>query len=152
MHRFIPIYAQWQGARITELGVKHHARKFGSSKYGLERIFKVVLDLLVVVFLRSFFAKPIYLFGGFGIASIIISCATIALATALRLFLHISLIQTPLPLLSALLFLVGVMSVLLGLVAEMMVRTYYESQGARAYLVRELINFRDRSSPNTLPE
>jgi dolichol-phosphate mannosyltransferase len=149
MHRFIPIYAQWQGARITELSVTHHAREFGASKYGLERIFKVVLDLLVVVFLRRFFAKPIYVFGGFGIASIILSVVTIILAIGLRLFLHISLIQTPLPLLSALLFLVGVMSILLGLVAEMMVRTYYESQGARAYLVRELINFSGGSGPDT---
>lgn len=149
MHRFIPIYAQWQGARITELDVTHHAREFGASKYGLERIFKVVLDLLVVVFLRRFFAKPIYLFGGFGIASIILSFVTIILAIGLRLFLHISLIQTPLPLLSALLFLVGVMSILLGLVAEMMVRTYYESQGARAYLVRELINFGGGPGSNT---
>jgi dolichol-phosphate mannosyltransferase len=148
MHRFIPIYAQWQGARITELAVAHHAREFGRSKYGLERIFKVVLDLLVVVFLRNFFAKPIYLFGGFGIASIILAFVTIVLAIGLRIFLHISLIQTPLPLLSALLFLVGMMSILMGLVAEMMVRTYYESQGARAYLVRELINFGGRSGPD----
>lgn len=152
MHRFIPIYAQWQGARITELSVAHHAREFGSSKYGLERVFKVVLDLLVVVFLRRFFAKPIYLFGGCGIAAIILSFVTIGLAIGLRLFLHVSLILTPLPLLSALLFLVGVMSILLGLVAEMMVRTYYKSQGARAYLVRELINFGDGFSPNTAPK
>jgi glycosyltransferase involved in cell wall biosynthesis len=148
MHRFIPIYAQWQGARIAELAVAHHPRRFGNSNYGLERVFKVVLDLLVVVFLRRFFAKPIYLFGGFGIASIILSFATIGLAIGLRIFGHVSLILTPLPLLSALLFLVGVMSLLLGLVAEMMVRTYYESQGARAYLVRELINFRDGSRSN----
>ena len=152
MHRFIPIYAQWQGARIAELSVTHHAREFGSSKYGLERIFKVVLDLLVVVFLRNFFAKPIYLFGGFGIASIILAFVTIILAIGLRIFLHISLIQTPLPLLSALLFLVGMMSILMGLVAEMMVRTYYESQGARAYLVRELINFGDRTASKTAPK
>jgi dolichol-phosphate mannosyltransferase len=147
MHRFIPIYAQWQGARITELSVAHHARKFGKSKYGLERVFKVVLDLLVVVFLRNFFAKPIYLFGGCGIAAIILSFITIGLALAMRIFFHVSLILTPLPLLSALLFLVGMMSILMGLVAEMMVRTYYESQGARAYLVRELINFDGRSTP-----
>jgi glycosyltransferase involved in cell wall biosynthesis len=152
MHRFIPIYAQWQGARITELEVSHHSRRFGSSNYGLERIFKVVLDLLVVVFLRRFFAKPMYLFGGFGIASILLSFATIALALGLRIFLHISLILTPLPLLSALLFLVGAMSILMGLVAEMMVRTYYESQGARAYLVRELVNFGAGPAPNTSPK
>jgi dolichol-phosphate mannosyltransferase len=152
MHRFIPIYAEWQGARITELPVAHHARQFGRSNYGLERIFKVVLDLLVVVFLRRFFAKPIYIFGGFGIASIILSFATIAFAIALRLFFRISLILTPLPLLSALLFLVGIISILLGLVAEMLVRTYYESQGARAYLVRELINFDGGSGPNAPPK
>ncbi|MBR0695282.1 glycosyltransferase family 2 protein [Bradyrhizobium lablabi] len=150
MHRFIPIYAEWQGARITEIPVTHHARRFGASNYGLERIFKVVLDLLVVMFLRRYFAKPIYLFGGFGIASIIASIATITLAIALRLFARISLILTPLPLLAALLFLVGIISILLGLVAEMLVRTYYESQGARAYLVRELINFVD-SSPTETP-
>jgi dolichol-phosphate mannosyltransferase len=152
MHRFIPIYAEWQGARITELPVAHHPRKFGTSNYGLERIFKVVLDLLVVFFLRRYFAKPIYIFGGFGIVSIILSFATIALAIALRIFLRISLILTPLPLLSALLFLVGIVSVLMGLLAEMLVRTYYESQGARAYLVRELINFSDGSAPNSLPK
>jgi glycosyltransferase involved in cell wall biosynthesis len=152
MHRFIPIYAEWQGARITELPVAHHARQFGSSNYGLERIFKVVLDLLVVVFLRRFFAKPIYIFGGFGIASVVLSFVTISFAIALRVFLRISLILTPLPLLSALLFLVGIISILLGLVAEMLVRTYYESQGARAYLVRELINFSGDSGPDTLAE
>lgn len=141
MHRFIPIYAEWQGARITELPVAHHARQFGASNYGLERIFKVVLDLLVVMFLRRYFAKPIYLFGGFGLISIVAAFGTIALAILLRFAAHISLIQTPLPLLAALLFLVGMISILLGLVAEMLVRTYYESQGARAYLVGELINF-----------
>src|SRR6185437_11740339 len=99
MHRFIPIYAQWQGARITELSVTHHARKFGKSKYGLERVFKVVLDLLVVVFLRNFFAKPIYLFGGCGIAAIILSFLTIGSALFMRIFFHVSLILTPLPLL-----------------------------------------------------
>lgn len=146
MHRFIPIYAEWQGARITELPVAHHARQFGASNYGLERIFKVVLDLLVVMFLRRYFAKPIYLFGGFGLISIIAAFATIALAILLRFAAHISLIQTPLPLLAALLFLVGMISILLGLVAEMLVRTYYESQGARAYLVGELINFQGETA------
>jgi dolichol-phosphate mannosyltransferase len=146
MHRFIPIYAEWQGARITELPVLHHARQFGASNYGLERIFKVTLDLLVVIFLRKYFAKPIYLFGGFGLISVLASFVTIGVAILLRLFAGLSLILTPLPLLAALLFLVGIISILLGLVAEVLVRTYYESQGARAYLVRELINF-DDSSP-----
>ena len=67
MHRFIPIYASWMGAKVTELPVRHHPRRFGQSKYGLERIVKVVLDLIVVKFLDRYFVKPIYVFGGFGI-------------------------------------------------------------------------------------
>jgi dolichol-phosphate mannosyltransferase len=140
MHRFIPIYARWQGARITEIPVAHHARQYGVSKYGLNRILKVLLDLGVVIFLHRYFVKPIYVFGGFGAVSIICSFFTIFVAICLRVFWQVSLILTPLPLLAALLFLVGIISVLLGLLAEMIVRTYYESQGARAYTVRELFN------------
>jgi glycosyltransferase involved in cell wall biosynthesis len=145
MHRFIPIYASWQGGRIAQIPVTHHPRKFGKSNYGLERIAKVVLDLIVVMFLDRYFVKPIYVFGGFGIISTLASFATIFFALALRVFWHISLILTPLPLLAALLFLVGSISILLGLLAEMLVRTYYEASGGRAYAVRELINFPSRN-------
>ncbi|HVX75779.1 MAG TPA: glycosyltransferase family 2 protein [Bradyrhizobium sp.] len=146
MHRFIPIYASWQGGRITQIPVAHNPRKFGKSNYGLERIAKVVLDLIVVMFLDRYFVKPIYVFGGFGILSTLASLATIIFALLLRVFAHISLILTPLPLLAALLFLVGSISILLGLLAEMLVRTYYEASGGRAYAVRELINFTDKQT------
>ena len=140
MHRFIPIYARWMGARVTEVPVRHHPRRHGVSKYGLERIVKVILDMIVVKFLDRHFAKPIYVFGGVGLAAIALSFVTLATAVALRIWLHISLIQTPLPLLSALLFLVGTTSILLGLIAEMTVRTYFESQHRPPYLIRESVN------------
>lgn len=144
MHRFIPIYASWMGAKIIELPVRHYPRKFGKSKYGLDRIIKVFLDLIVVKFLDRYFIKPIYIFGTFGIFSIILSLFSFALMVWLRLFDHISMIQTPLPLVSAMTLLVGIMSILMGLLAEMLVRTYFESQQRAAYFVRELVNFEER--------
>jgi glycosyltransferase involved in cell wall biosynthesis len=140
MHRFIPIYARWMGARVTEVPVQHHPRTHGVSKYGLERVVKVILDMIVVKFLDRHFVKPIYVFGSVGLAAIALSFVTLALAIGLRVWAHISLIQTPLPLLSALLFLIGTTSILMGLIAEMTVRTYFESQHRPPYLIRESVN------------
>jgi dolichol-phosphate mannosyltransferase len=140
MHRFIPIYARWMGARVTEIPVQHHPRTRGDSKYGLERIVKVVLDMIVVKFLDRHFVKPIYVFGGVGLISIILACATLVLMIWLRIFEHVSMILTPLPLLSALFFLVGTTSILMGLLAEMTVRTYFESQDRPAYTIRDSMN------------
>jgi glycosyltransferase involved in cell wall biosynthesis len=141
MHRFIPIYASWMGARTTEIPVRHHPRRLGYSKYGLERITKVILDLMVVKFLDQHFVKPIYVFGGFGLFTLAVSFISAAIVLYLKIFKGISMILTPLPLLTALTFLVGFMSLLMGLLAEMLVRTYFESQGRASYHVRELINF-----------
>jgi dolichol-phosphate mannosyltransferase len=141
MHRFIPIYASWMGARVIELPVRHHARHAGESKYGLERIAKVILDLIVVKFLDRYFVKPIYVFGGFGLLCLLAALLSFAYMLYLRIVDGYSMILTPLPVLTALLVSVGVISILLGLVAEMVVRTYFESQNRPAYNVRELINF-----------
>lgn len=140
MHRFIPIYASWQGGKVTEIPVNDFPRSHGRSKYGLERIVKVILDLMVVKFLASYSDKPIYVFGGFGLASIALSFASGLLALYLKFFDHTSFISTPLPLLVALSFITGVMSILMGLIAEIIMRTYYESQGKQVYLVRDTIN------------
>jgi glycosyltransferase involved in cell wall biosynthesis len=140
MHRFIPIYASWMGARVCEMPVRHHARKFGKSKYGLERVAKVILDLLVVKFLDRHFVKPIYVFGGFGLLSLAVSGMVTLWMLWLKIVAGISMIETPLPILAAILFLVGVQSLLMGLLAEMLVRTYFESQNRRSYSVREVIN------------
>jgi dolichol-phosphate mannosyltransferase len=141
MHRFLPIYAKWMGARVIEMPVRHHARCFGKSNYGLKRIFKVLLDLLVIKFLDRYITKPIYIFGGFGLFTMVLSFVVLSLALYLRLFEGVSLILTPLPLFAAMAFLVACMSILMGLLAEVVVRTYFESQGRPPFLVRELTNF-----------
>jgi glycosyltransferase involved in cell wall biosynthesis len=143
MHRFIPIYASWMGAKITEVPVKHHPRKFGKSKYGLGRVAKVILDLIVVKFLDRHFVKPIYVFGGFGIFCLALSAVSILYMLYLKLFEGIAMILTPLPLLSMVTFLLGIMSILMGLLAEMLVRIYFEAQQRTAYAVRDTLNFGD---------
>jgi glycosyltransferase involved in cell wall biosynthesis len=138
MHRFVPIYATWEGARVTEIEVEHHPRRHGRSHYGIGgRTVKVVLDLVVVKFLESYATKPIYVFGGFGFFLLFAGFAT-GLATLYLKFAGIKdLVATPLPLLVALLLVLGVLSILLGLVAELIIRTYYESQGKTVYAVAE---------------
>lgn len=147
MHRFIPVYAAWQGARVTELAVNHRARRFGKSKYGLNRIFKVLLDLLVVRFLFHYITKPIYVFGGFGLVAFLGSFLAAAFALYFKLAHIKDLVSTPLPLLSAMAFLVGFLSVLMGLLAELVIRTYYESQDKRPYLVARVLNAHDGEPP-----
>jgi len=136
MHRFVPIYASWMGARITEISVHHNARLYGKSNYGLERILKVILDILVVKFMDRHLVKPIYVFGGLGFSAIALSFVCLIWALGLKYLEHTSLVQTPLPLLSAMAFLAGIMAILMGIFAEILVRTYFESQGKRAYFVR----------------
>ena len=137
MHRFVPIYATWQGARVTEMAVTHHPRTRGKSNYGIERTLKVVLDLVVVKFLASYATKPIHVFGGFGLFSLLLS----ALAFVWMLYYKLAglkdFVETPLPLVCTMFFLVGCLSILLGLVAELTIRTYYESQGKRTYVLRQ---------------
>ena len=144
MHRFVPIYATWRGARVTEIPVTHHPRTRGRSKYGLERVIKVILDLIVVKFLTSYLTKPIYVFGGFGLLNIGLSVLALAAALTFKLIpldnpwgptWHKDLVETPLPVVSVGLLLLGIQMVLIGLLAEMIMRTYYESQGKRAYVI-----------------
>jgi glycosyltransferase involved in cell wall biosynthesis len=138
MHRFVPIYASWQGARVTEMAVTHHARTRGKSKYGLERTIKVVLDMVVVKFLANYSTKPIYVFGGFGVFSLVMSMLSFMLMLYYKLTGQKDFVQTPLPLVVVMFLLVGCLSILLGLVAELSIRTYYESQGKRTYAIRSI--------------
>ena len=140
MHRFIPIYATWQGASVCEVPVKHHPRTRGSSKYGLERTVKVILDLIVVKFLADYSQKPIYLFGGFGLVNILLSILCFGLMVYYKFWGGKTFVQTPLPVLAAILVLVGFVSILMGLLAELIMRTYYESQDKHIYTVRETLN------------
>jgi dolichol-phosphate mannosyltransferase len=140
MHRFIPIYASWAGARVTEIPVSHHPRLSGVSKYGFARIFKVMLDLITVKFLASYATKPIYVFGGAGFACMGLAVAAGVWAVLLKLRHIADFIQTPLPLLVVTLAIMGVQLVLMGLLAEIMMRTYHESQGKLTYHVRNTLN------------
>jgi dolichol-phosphate mannosyltransferase len=135
MHRFIPIYAYWNGARVTEVPVKHHPRRCGVSKYGLERIPKVILDLLVVVFLHRFGQRPMYVFGSVGLLSVGVGFIAGAAAVYYKFFGSKTFIETPLPLLCVMSVITGVMCFLMGLLAELLVRTYYESQNKATYSV-----------------
>ncbi len=141
MHRFIPAYAAWNGGRVTEIPVAHHPRTIGKSKYSIWRTFKVVLDLLVVKFLTTYFSRPMHFFGIIGFVSIFLGLASGTLALVLKIGWDVSFILTPLPLLTALFLIVGVQFVLMGIIAEMITRTYYESQGKSTYRVAEKINF-----------
>jgi glycosyltransferase involved in cell wall biosynthesis len=140
MHRFIPVFAHAVGAKIIEVPVRHHSRQFGEAKYGLERTFKVLLDLFTVKFLLSYSSKPIYLFGGTGIVIITLSTALLVYLFIRRVFFQISVFGSPLFQLSAMFFILGFQSILMGLIAELQVRTYHESQHKPTYTLRETIN------------
>jgi len=140
MHRFIPIYASWAGARVAEIPVRHHPRRRGTSKYGLSRTYKVVLDLITVKLLGSYSTKPMYFFGGLGL----LSCGAggfFAAWTLVDKFVYqVKAHRNPLLLLAVLLLIVGVQFILMGLVAELLIRTYFESQGKTPYIVRRTVN------------
>ncbi|MHC1713194.1 MAG: glycosyltransferase family 2 protein [Solidesulfovibrio sp.] len=135
MHRFIPIHAAWQGARVTEVGVTHHPRIHGQSNYGMERTVKVILDLMTVKFMDKYAQKPMYLFGGFGLASVGLSVLFFFFMLYCKLFLNKSFIETPLPLAVVMFLLIGIIAIFMGLIAEILMRTYHESQDKPTYLV-----------------
>ncbi|MBW4578607.1 MAG: glycosyltransferase family 2 protein [Tildeniella nuda ZEHNDER 1965/U140] len=139
LHRFLPALAFIEGARITEIPVRHHARRFGKSKYGLDRTFRVIMDLLTVWFMRKFLTKPMHVFGLFGVGSITIGTAIGVYLTAIKIAYGVSIGNRPLLILAVVLVLAGVQLFSVGLLAELLMRTYHESQGRPIYRVREMI-------------
>jgi glycosyltransferase involved in cell wall biosynthesis len=140
MHRFIPVFAHAVGAKITELPVHHHARKFGKAKYGLERTMKVILDLFTVKFLLSYSNKPIYLFGGAGAGLMLIGAIDLLYLFIRRTFFAIPAFSSPLLQVGVMFFIMGFQSILMGLIAELLARTYHESQQKPTYTIRKTIN------------
>ncbi|MGH2369824.1 MAG: glycosyltransferase family 2 protein, partial [Chloroflexota bacterium] len=140
MHRFIPAYLAQVGARIAELPVNHAPRVRGTSKYGIMRTFKVILDLFTVKFLGSFATKPSHVFGSSGLLCLALSFLVAVAMIGQKVTLGVSMIQTPLLLLSAMLFLMGFQAILMGLLSELTMRTYHESQGKRTYVTRQVLN------------
>ncbi len=142
MHRFIPIYASWAGARVTEIPVDHHARTMGKSKYGISRTIKVIFDLMTIKFMASYQTKPIYVFGTFGMLAFFLSVIAGIWAIVLK-FYGTSFILTPLPVITVVMLAISVQFFLMGLLAELSVRTYHESQDKAIYAVREKIGFNE---------
>lgn len=139
MHRFIPVYAASVGAKIAEVPVNHYPRVSGKTKYGLERTVKVILDLFTVKFLVAFASKPIYLFGGTGLGLMAISTIIFIILLIRRIVYTVSVTGSPLFQMSAMFFILGFQSMLMGLIAELLVRTYHESQRKPTYTVRSII-------------
>lgn len=141
MHRFIPAIASWSGAKITEMVVNHRPRVAGVAKYGLERTMKVFLDLMTVKFLGSYATKPIYIFGGLGIFSgfAAIICGLAILYMKFISSEHLAMNRNPLLLLTAILIITTIQLILMGLLAEMIVRTYHESQKRPIYVIRNIL-------------
>ncbi|HYS43009.1 MAG TPA: glycosyltransferase family 2 protein [Geobacteraceae bacterium] len=144
MHRFVPALASQVGARVTELPVRHHPRLHGTSKYGISRTLRVVLDLMTVKFLLSYSTKPIQLFGKWGVYTVFAAFLSGGATLYMKLFEHMNMNRNPLLILTAFLLFMGVQFIVLGLLGELNARTYYEAQGKPIYVVREKINFGER--------
>lgn len=141
MHRFVPALASQVGARVTELPVKHHPRLYGTSKYGISRTVRVVLDLMTVKFLLSYSTKPIQLFGKWGVYTLLAGFFSGLTTVYMKVFEHFSMNRNPLWILTVFLVFMGVQFIVLGLLGELNARTYYEAQGKPIYVVREKLNF-----------
>jgi glycosyltransferase involved in cell wall biosynthesis len=139
MHRFIPVFAHSIGARITELPVRHHPRKFGVAKYGLERTVKVVLDLFTVKFLLDYSHKPMRLFGGAGAILMVLGMGDLLYLFVRRTLYNVPASTSPLLLVGVMLFIIGFQSILMGLIAELLARTYHESQSKPTYTIRAIL-------------
>lgn len=141
MHRFIPAYLYWRGARVGEAPVRYRPRTYGKSNYGISRMYRVVLDLLLIKFLTRYMNRPIHFFGGIGLLSFLLGFIAGGAAVWLKIFTEISFNRTPLPVLTAFFLMVGVQFIVMGVLAEMVMRTYYESQKRTPYQIKEKINF-----------
>jgi glycosyltransferase involved in cell wall biosynthesis len=143
MHRFVPIYASWEGARVTEVPVNHRPRTTGKAKYGLERIYKVLLDLLLLKFLAKYAHRPLHFFGGMGFANLALALLCVLVAFYFKFLGNKTFIETPLPILTVFFALTGILCGLMGILAEILMRTYHESQDRPPYMILETHNIED---------
>ncbi|MFW9263903.1 glycosyltransferase family 2 protein [Nostoc sp. CALU 546] len=139
LHRFLPALAYIEGARITEVPVRHHARRFGRSKYGIWRTFRVLMDLLTILFMKKFLTRPMHVFGLLGLISMVSGTGIGIYLTFVKLALGEMIGNRPLLILAVLLLVTGVQLFCFGLLAELLMRTYHESQGRPIYRVREVV-------------
>ncbi len=139
LHRFLPALAYIEGAKITEVPVRHHARRYGNSKYGLGRTFRVLMDLLTIFFLKKFLTRPMHIFGLGGLILLIAGLLMGSYLTFLKLILGLSIGNRPLLILAVLLILTGIQLLISGLLAELIMRTYHESQKRPIYRIRQIV-------------
>jgi hypothetical protein len=144
MHRFIPALASWMGIRVGEVPVNHSPRRSGESKYGITRAVRVLLDLVTVKFLLGYSTRPIQIFGLLGVISFSLGLIIGAYLSALKIFFGHPLSDRPLLLLSILLVIFGVQLITMGLLGELVVRSYYESQNKPTYMVKEILGITQR--------
>jgi glycosyltransferase involved in cell wall biosynthesis len=142
MHRFIPVFSEWSGARVGEIIVNHRPRRSGASKYGFSRVLPVLLDLFLVRFMQHHMQHPIHFFGRFGVINMLLAAISFALMVYYKFWGGKTFIETPLPTLTVLFILIGSMAFLLGIVAELVIRTYYESQQKKPYRVERIVSDR----------
>ncbi len=140
MHRFIPVYCKWEGGKVAEMPISYQPRKYGKSNYGISRTFKVILDLVLIKFLDKYMQRPMHFFGGAGFISFLCSIATFGLAVYFKLTGQKDFVQTPLPTLTVMFFIIGILMVLMGVIAEILMRTYYESQNKFPFTIKNKIN------------
>ena len=140
MHRFIPALGKWVGATITEVVVNHRKRRYGKSKYGISRTSRVLLDLMTVKFFLSYSTQPIKVFGKLGLYSVLVGFLTFFVVLGLRIFKHMDMTGNPLLYFSILSLLAGIQFIVMGLLGEILIRTYYESQKKPIYIIKEKIN------------
>lgn len=141
MHRFIPAFAFWEGASIAEVIVNHREREAGKSKYGISRTYGVMLDLLTIKFISDYSTKPSHLFGGLGLTLCLAGFLAAIIAIVKKVLFGIFIHKNPLMLLAVMLFLIGIFFILMGLLAEIIVRIYYKSQNKPIFHIKDKINF-----------
>ena len=149
MHRFIPALARWGGEKVAEMVVNHRPRTTGRAKYGLNRTFKVILDLITIKFLASFSTKPIHIFGGLGVLCFLGSLLSGITVLGMKFFVHFSMNRNPLLIISMMLMTAAIQFVLMGLLAEITVRTYHESQDRPIYVIDQILEPDNSSSKTT---
>lgn len=152
MHRFIPILAHARGARCVEVVTRHHARQFGRTKYGISRTFRVILDLITVKYLLSYFASPMKLFGAIGLAATSLALLALAGTIGMKVLYSVDMTGNPLLLLSVCGMVAGIQFFSLGLLGEVAARIYYRGADRQHYAVRELINFEPAPAARRLPQ
>ena len=140
LHRFVPAIASWMGVSVAEVPVSDRARRFGKSKYGISRTFRVILDLITVTFLLSYATRPLQIFGGLGLVSGLVGGVLGLYLAFVKIVLAQDIGERPLLILSVLLIILGVQMISIGLLAEMVIRTYHESQNRPIYVIREQLD------------